>query len=1019
MQPALVGSVSAKARLPEFYGNAYALQALSPSRALATATAPRIDQIPFLSLYSPYPSTLCSPLSSFAPPHKLISTYIVIKNRCRKAKIKCNGKRKDAQNCSRCEAKGLECNWTASRRGKKPGTKNLATRAREQSQAVQRQNQPARDPAEKLDPTSPIPQDTPPANLPYRRGIAWDYSAPFGMSSPYPHPSSAIETHHAHRHGSDASSSNHQSPASAAASSSSGSHHSSSIPTAISSNGLHSSHVSITSIGSNRRTSKYHDGLLIRESRMPPSSTNPLLCLSEAALGKRCTESDSEEDELAADPDQADDAANSPTALPDAKKRGSSHLYPDDFLPDHDDAQARSARDISSMLENSGWSRSCLSHAACERASYFSGASASANWDKRRCDPLDQGIVTMNDAHRLFKIFEDIIHEQFCILDPVIHNVETIKESSNFLFSVILAIATSVDRHPRSIHQFEQLRALVDSLVVEVLSRNVKSVEVVKGLIIWPMWAHLTPLMAEDRAWLLIGTAARMARELDLAWREDTPQHDDLARRHARDRSRTWALAAIMERSFSSFSGQRPNTTLDVDWGTLNDWLKSPISLDGDIQIVAFLHLRRIEEVMRTRIFSQSYYEVGSIESIRVSANVLFAAWSEAWCEHPTLDRHSLTSTIMRIIGLHIQVLINTHAIRESDRRKAICEANGMRILRICGDSVKAAREECVTLLTDACQLALDKLQGHAHTVSRIVAAMLGWSGVHLLKNGPIETRGLVVQLGLMLAGDPRDQTHSRSFPRFYGRFILSLSAELVERDRAEKSRKKRQRLRGSSHLSGGSSGVGGPSPRATGGDTTDMRRSITAASVSSGSDLRNATAAPAPTPGGPNGSAVSDMALAFESAAQSGLQTPGLAGRPGFVGTPGGGMHNVSPSTSNGGGGGYAYPRSSTPGVPTSVAGGGGSNNVAGMLSNGSHAPSPLSSAYRGGPMSAPMGPSSVSALDSVTSTWLGTDDLLDQYMQSILPIFNDFDHATNNSMANGIGGGGGVGVPISEVMR
>lgn len=44
-------------------------------------------------------------------------------HRCRKAKIKCNGKRKDAQNCTRCEAKGLECNWTASRRGKKPGTK--------------------------------------------------------------------------------------------------------------------------------------------------------------------------------------------------------------------------------------------------------------------------------------------------------------------------------------------------------------------------------------------------------------------------------------------------------------------------------------------------------------------------------------------------------------------------------------------------------------------------------------------------------------------------------------------------------------------------------------------------------------------------------------------------------------------------------------------------------------------------------------------------------------------------------
>jgi hypothetical protein len=64
-------------------------------------------------------------------------------------------------------------------------------------------------------------------------------------------------------------------------------------------------------------------------------------------------------------------------------------------------------------------------------------------------------------------------------------------------------------------------------------------------------------------------------------------------------------------------------------------------------------------------------------------------------------------------------------------------------------------------------------------------------------------------------------------------------------------------------------------------------------------------------------------------------------------------------------------------------------------------------------------MASNGASGLDPVTSTWLGTDDLLDQYMQSILPIFNDFDHATNNTMMNSIGGGGGVGVPISEVGR
>lgn len=210
--------------------------------------------------------------------------------------------------------------------------------------------------------------------------------------------------------------------------------------------------------------------------------------------------------------------------------------------------------------------------------------------------------------------------------------------------------------------------------------------------------------------------------------------------------------------------------------------------------------------------------------------------------------------------------------------------------------------------------------------------------------------------------------------------------------------------------MSAGSSGLGAPSPRAA-GDPLDMRRSVTAGGgAAPGYDLSKATAAPRPsTPGASMaGTAMSDMAFAFESAAQNGLQTPGLSGRPPFVG--GAGM-NVPGSSA--GGASYPYPYATTPGVPASGPGG---SSMTGILNA---APSPLSSAYRGGHVSTPMGTSNGPSLDPVTSTWLGTDDLLDSYMQSILPIFNDFDHATNNSMANGIGGGGGVGVPLSEVGR
>lgn len=838
-------------------------------------------------------------------------------------------------------------------------TDSLATRAREQSDAMQRQFEQHYRGASYEEKGLHHPAERFPAST-HNPQAAWEYHNNTMLpATTYPDFDRRVTYPYGHE------STVMQSPQSAVTSSSGSSNQSSSVPTIVSSHGHHPGFNGASS----RRTSKYHDGLLIRESKMPPSSTNPLLCLSEAALGKRCIESDSEEESA----DGFDDASEGRVqSSHEAKRTGLDE--PMHGVEDTGDAQTKSARDIAVMLENSGWTHSFLAHAACERASYFSGASASASWDTRRCDPIDRGIVTPDEVDRLFGIFMSTVQEQFCLLDPVVHNVQSIKQSSNFLFSVILAIASSVDRSTRSTQQFEQLRSLVDSLIVEVLSRNIKSVEVVKGLIVWPMWAHLTPLMAEDRAWLLIGTAARMAKELDLSMREDVPLADEIAQRLARDRSRTWALAAIMERSFSSFSGQRPNTTLDVDWGSLNDWLKSPISLDGDTQVVAFLHLRRIEEIMRSRIFGQSYYEVGSIESIRVSANVLFEAWLEAWCEHPALTRHSLTSTIMRIIGLHIQVLINTHAIRESDRRKAICEASNMRVLRICTNAAKSARDQCVALLTDACQLAIDNLSSHAHSLSRIVSAMLGWSGVHLLKNGPIETRGLVVQLGLMLAGDPHDPTHSRSFARFYGRFILSLSAELVDRDRTEQSRRKRQRVRESSHASNIS-----PADRATASPLSEGRVMSTSATEHSGvrSDMKDSVAA----------NSMSDMALAFESAASSAAKAPASAGRLLFPVTS-------SQADSSATSAQYA----AIGAVPTMFAG-----------------PTAAPQSYRNAPASS-IGPSSASnaAFDAVTNTWLGTDDLLDQYMQSILPIFNDFEQNSTTHASAGTGSGGGVGVAM-----
>lgn len=70
---------------------------------------------------------------------------------------------------------------------------------------------------------------------------------------------------------------------------------------------------------------------------------------------------------------------------------------------------------------------------------------------------------------------------------------------------------------------------------------------------------------------------------------------DMVKEREARNGERAWLTSLVLERSLGTFTGIRPKRDLDCDWVQLSKWAKSELATPGDLQTIAYLHLRRLE----------------------------------------------------------------------------------------------------------------------------------------------------------------------------------------------------------------------------------------------------------------------------------------------------------------------------------------------------------------------------------------------------------------------------------------
>ncbi|KAJ7940711.1 fungal-specific transcription factor domain-containing protein [Mycena leptocephala] len=188
----------------------------------------------------------------------------------------------------------------------------------------------------------------------------------------------------------------------------------------------------------------------------------------------------------------------------------------------------------------------------------------------------------------LFTIFFERINPFFSILDQDLHgNPADLIWTSPFLFTVICATASRF--YTLRPNLYRQAHAFARDAAAMALIDGSTGVDICQAYLILAVYPMPKKKFADDRSWLFMGIAIRMAIELGL--NQPPPQLCD--ERESLNRTRTWLNCYCVDASHAIQFGK--NVMVDMDdyiARTSRDWYQSS-SMNGpyDVHLCAYVHI--------------------------------------------------------------------------------------------------------------------------------------------------------------------------------------------------------------------------------------------------------------------------------------------------------------------------------------------------------------------------------------------------------------------------------------------
>ncbi|ORY79746.1 hypothetical protein BCR35DRAFT_352652 [Leucosporidium creatinivorum] len=165
-------------------------------------------------------------------------------------------------------------------------------------------------------------------------------------------------------------------------------------------------------------------------------------------------------------------------------------------------------------------------------------------------DPVSLGLLTERDLRRLVNLYFTKLRPFFFHFSAALHTPDFFRNVSPFLCTSFAYITATYC--PQSSHLVTPLRKHFERLSTRVLADGYKSPEIVQGYLLLSHWAPAAETWCQDRSWMWLGEALRIATEINMSkelseerlndYRARTPLTPKMIELLKESCSRTWHL---------------------------------------------------------------------------------------------------------------------------------------------------------------------------------------------------------------------------------------------------------------------------------------------------------------------------------------------------------------------------------------------------------------------------------------------------------------------------------------------
>lgn len=250
-------------------------------------------------------------------------------------------------------------------------------------------------------------------------------------------------------------------------------------------------------------------------------------------------------------------------------------------------------------------------------------------------DILALGLVTLEDAERLFDIFYTYINPFVSILDPTLLTPKSTLARCPVLFTVICAIASRYHPPKSSIYP-TAMRFAKHSAANALVQDEMKSVELCQAFILMSIYAIPERSWDRDLSWLYTGVAISMATDLRLYRSPTTESANETEEREALNRVRVWLLCFNFDQATAVQFGRPWIMKEDTIIHHSEEWYKkSQYNLDYDLHLCGYNSLLRIVARFHREVFSDRSRQIHSkrvdLQSVTMRYDVEIDAFKEEW----------------------------------------------------------------------------------------------------------------------------------------------------------------------------------------------------------------------------------------------------------------------------------------------------------------------------------------------------------------------------------------------------